>query len=306
MKKYIALFATLAAAVSADARIFMLGTLPEYGLKDISESQWYEINPHTWDTFTSFDDEIIFGTNEPRNTLLQIEFYSTGVHEGRKIGGETLAVSFQDRGAFFGGEGYMDFLYYAPVNPSKYAQQAMFLGGWKYNLTKHLALDLGGNVIYSTKKVIGPGIAGYGGNTWRGDFYVGFVGDIKWLSPFVYFDYDSGYDAKKYLAGFAPKWDISEAFAIKGLSLEPQITFGYVSACRFAGNQKIAGGYWRNDYAYIQGEVNLVYTINNKWKTFIGVGWACHNDGKGKVGKGGVDMGPDQMVWGSCGIGYIF
>ena len=37
---------------------------------------------------------------------------------------------------------------------------------------------------------------------------------------------------------------------------------------------------------------------------FVGVGWAMHNDGK--VASNGVNLGPDNMVWTSCGVGYIF
>ena len=307
MKLFPILLSALVIAASAGfARINGFGSTPEYGLADMSQSDWYEINPYTWDTFTSFDADVIFGLKDKRLTFMQIEFYSTGVLEGRKVGGETLVASFQDRGPFFGGEGYMDLCYFAPVNISKYAQQANFYGGWKYNLTKHVDIDLGGSIIYTTKKVIGPGIAGYGGDSWHGDVYVGFTANIPWLAPFIYFDYDPTYDAKKILGGFAPRLDLYQWTKIRGLSLESQLTFGYVKANRFSGHQKIDGHYWSNDYGYIQTELNLVYTFNNAWRTFIGVGWACHNDGKGKVGQGGVDMGPDQSVWGACGVAVLF
>lgn len=307
MKKTLAcIFVSTLAAVSLSARINGFGAAQEFGTTPPQDAPWYEPNTQTWDSFTSFDERVIFGLDAERSTMLQIEFYSTGVLEGRKVGGETLVASFQDRSLFFGGEGYMDLSYFAPVNPSKYAQQACFYGGWKYNIIKYLDIDLGGSVIYTTKKVMGPGIAGYGGDTWHGDVYVGFIGDFLWLSPFAYFDYDPTYDSKKFLAGFAPRVSLYELTKIKGLSLESQLTFGYVKANRFSGHQKIDGHYWSNDYGYIQAEVNLVYVFKKSWRTFIGVGWACHNDGKGKVGQGGVDMGPDQMVWGSCGIGYIF
>lgn len=306
MKKLLYTIATLSLAISTQARVSMVGQPADYGLKDINESSWYDINPHTWDVFTSFDGDEIFGTKSVRYTAVQVEFHSIGVIEGRKVGAETIVGSFQDRGAFFGGEGYLDLYYFAPVDISKYAQQAVALGGWKYNLTKYVNLDLGGNVIYSTKRVIGPGIAGYGGETLRGDFYAGFVGDIDWISPFVYVDYDATYDALKFFGGFSPKIDLAPYTKIKGLSLETQITFGYVKANRWSGEYKIDGHYWHNDYAYIQADANLVYLFNKTWRSFIGVGWACHNDGKGNVGQGGVDMGPDQMVWFSCGLGYVF
>lgn len=273
----------------------------EYGIEPGPE-KWYQINPHTWNTFTSFDGDIIFGAGKERFTMIGVEYYSTGVIEGRKVGDSTLVASFQDRGAFFGGDGYMDISYFAPVD-SKYAQQATALGGWKYNITKYVDIDLGGNIIYSTKKVIGPGIAGYGGESWRGDFYVGFTSDELYVRPFAYFDYDMTYDATKWLAGFNPIIDLEPLTAIENLRIESQLTFGYVNANRWSGDQKINGNYMRNSYGYIQIEANLVYQIGGV-RMFVGVGWAMHNDGR--VASNGVDLGPDNMVWTSCGIGYIF
>ena len=152
----------------------------------------------------------------------------------------------------------------------------------------------------------GPGIAGYGGETFRDDFYVGFCFDKIYVNPFVYFDYCSEYDAKKYMAGIRPSFDLEPYTAISGLSLDLQLTLGYVSACRFAGEYEIGGMYWRNDYSYIQGEANLVYCID-KIRMFVGIGWACNNAGKREtVGSVAIDMGPDHMVWGACGIGYVF
>lgn len=286
------------------ARISMFAYPAEYGIGPDMEN-WYEISTHTWDVFTSMDADAIFGLNDKRSTVFQTEFYSTGVIEGRKVGSETLCASFSDRGGFFGGEGYMDLYYFAPIDESKYAQQAVFYGGWKYNLNKYLHIDLGGTFTYATKRVIGPGIAGYGGETFRDDFYVGFCIDKLYLNPFVYFDYCSEFDAKKYMAGVKPRLDLYPYTKIEGLSFVAELTFGYIDAQRFSGDYKIDGSYWKNSYAYIQAELNLVYQIESV-RLFVGMGWACHNDGKGKVGKGGVDMGQDQMIWGSCGIGYVF
>lgn len=298
------LLVSLFSAVSF-GRISSFGAPAEYGLASDTEC-WYDINQHTWDVFVSMDSDKILGINDKRLTVFQVEYYSTAVLEGLKVGDNTVCASFSDRGGFFGGEGYMDLFYYAPIDVPRYAQQAVFYGGWKYNLNRYVDIDLGGIFTYSTKRVAGPGIAGYGGETFRDDFYVGFCFDKIYVNPFVYFDYCSEYDAKKYMAGIRPSFDLEPYTAISGLSLDLQLTLGYVRACRFAGEYEIGGMYWRNDYSYIQGEANLVYCID-KIRMFVGIGWACNNAGKREtVGSVAIDMGPDQMVWGACGIGYVF
>ena len=161
MKKFFLLFfAGIISAATLQARITAFGESPKYGIKPLPESaEFYDVNPHTWDVFTTFDGDEIIGANQPRRTVFQIEAYSASVMEGRRVGEFTPVASLTDRGAFFGGDGYMDLYYSAPVD-SKYAQQAVFFGGWKYNLTKYVDIDLGGNIIYTTKKVAGPGLIG--------------------------------------------------------------------------------------------------------------------------------------------------
>lgn len=175
----------VAAACAANARITSLGAPAQFGISPDPES-WYDINPYTWDVFTTFDDEKIFGTNDPRQTIVSAECYSTGVVEGRKVGDFTAVASLTDRGAFFGGDGYLDLYYFAPVDIDRYAQQIVLFGGWKYNVTKYIDIDIGGNVIYSTKPVVGPGLVveGMGGETLRGDIYVGFTSSKLYVEPF--------------------------------------------------------------------------------------------------------------------------
>ncbi len=305
MKKFI-LTASLCAALAAasHARVTAFGEPASYGIKLLPESaEFYDVNPYTWDVFESFDGDKIIGAKEPRRTVFQIEAYSASVMEGRRVGEFTPVASLTDRGAFFGGDGYMDLYYSAPVD-SKYAQQAVFFGGWKYNATKYVDIDLGGNIIYSTKKVAGPGLVGIGGESWRGDVYAGLSTGKIFLRPFAYVGYDPTYDSLKFQGGFNPVFSLEKLTAIKGLSIQSQIIFGYIKANRFAGDTRLSNGnYWRNSYGYIQTESNLVYETNS-WRIFAGVGWTCHNDGK--AGPDNINMGPDNFVWTGGGIGYIF
>ena len=304
-KKYIlSTLSILMFATISQARITSLGESARVGIAPDPQA-WDEVNLHAWDVFTSLDANEILGLDKPRETVISAEFYSTGVMEGRKVGDFTAVASLTDRGSFFGGDGYMDFYYYAPVDTNKYAQQIVWFGGWKYNLTKYLHIDIGGNFVYSTKRTVGPGIYidGMGGETFRGDIYVAFSTDKLYVDPFVLFAYDPTFDCTKFNIGINPKIDLYELTAIRGLSIEAQAIAGYVRAQRFSGSELSTGGYWRNSYAYIQTEANLVYKYKQT-RTFIGVGWAIHNDGE--YAPNGVYMGNDNNVWVGGGIGWMF
>ena len=305
LKNYsLALISILIFATISQARITSLGEPAKFGIAPDPQA-WDEINTHTWDVFTTFDADEIFGINQDRETIITTEFYSTGVMEGRKVGDVTAVASLTDRGAFFGGDGYLDLYYFAPVDASKYAQQIVMFGGWKYNLTKHLHIDLGGNLVYSTKRTVGPGmvVEGMGGETFRGDVYVSLSTNKFYADPFVLIAYDPTFDASKFIAGFNPIMDLSPWIKIDGFTLEMQCIAGYVRAQRFSGREISTGGYWRNSYAFIQTEANLVYRFKHL-RTFIGIGWAIHNDGE--VAPNGESMGNDNNVWVGGGIGWIF
>ncbi len=304
LKNIAFMVAVLGSALYAEARITSLGEPARVGIA-ADPQHWHEINPHTWNVFTEFDGDKMLGVNAEHITTLTAECYSTGIMEGRKVGDFTAVASLTDRGEFFGGDGYLDLYYFAPVDMDRYAQQLVIFGGWKYNLTKYIDIDLGGNIIYATKRVVGPGLVvkGMGGETFSGDIYVAFSSDEVYISPFVLIGYDPTYDETKFMAGFSPKLDLSEILPIKGFSLETSCIFGYTRAQRFSGSEIATGGYWRNSYAYIQTEANLVYTFKHL-RTFIGVGWAIHNDGE--TAPNGESLGGDNNVWVGGGIGWIF
>lgn len=303
-KCFIFTLSILVLVASANARITSLGEHAKFGLAPDPET-WDEVNLYAWDITTTLDAVEILGINQPRETIISAECYSTGVMEGRKVSDFTAVASLTDRGALFGGDGYMDLYYFAPVDANKYAQQFVFFGGWKYNLTKHLHVDLGGNLVYTTKRIVGPGIyvKGMGGETFRGDMYVSLSTDKLYIPPFVLVAYDPTFDCTKYIAGINPKIDLYDLTYIKGLSIEAQAVAGYVRAQRFSGSKIDTGGYWRNSYAFIQAEANLVYRYKHL-RTFVGVGWAIHNDGE--TAPNGEDMGNDNNVWVGGGIGWIF
>ena len=304
MKKYALALIAACAFSTLGARITDLGTSPEYGISDDPQN-WYEINAHTWEVFASMDGVKMLGIDADHYTTVSAECYSTGVIEGRKVGDFTAVGSFKDRGEFFGGDGYFELVYFAPTNMDKYAQQIDVFGGWKYNLTKYVDIDLGGNVIYSTKRVLGPGLVidGMGGQALRGDIYVCLSSRKVYVSPFALIGYDPTYDEMKVIGGFTPSLDLYEITSIKGLSIQTSLIAGYMRAQRFSGSEISTGGYWRCSYSYIQTEANLVY-VYKSLRTFVGVGWAIHDGGR--IAPNGVYMGSDNNVWAGGGIGWIF
>lgn len=293
---FFAALAVLAGLASAHARLNSFALPAEYGLGPYPDG-FFDVNKHTWEVFTTFDSDKIFGTESPRYTFAGAEFYSSGVIEGKKVSDCTFVATFQDRGSFFGGDGYMDIYYWMPAD-STYAQQAVIFGGWKYNLFKYLDLDLGGNIIFTNRKIAGPGITGFGGETSRGDFYAGFTTRELFVRPFAYVDYDFTLECLKLYTGVSPCVELEDVLV--GLALESQFTFGYIDARCYAGGDKP----WKNSYAYFQMEADLVYRFLQHARAFIGGGFAVNNDTNGSP----MDdrLGRKSTLWVSCGLGYVF
>lgn len=286
----------------AHARVGVYALPAKYGVKG-NQNSWNQINTRTWDVFTSFDGNEILGLDSERYTLLQTEFYTSGVVDGRKVGDSTIVASFSDRGAFFGGEGYTDLNCFAPLG-KKYAMQVDFLGGWKYDITTFADIDIGGHIIYSDKKIAGPGFTGLGGTQWKGDIYAGFIFPHFDVNPFVYFSYDPALETIKFIGGLRPVFDLEPFTAIEGLLFEMKLECAYVDAKNWAADDTFYGRKWKNSYFYAQTEANLVYLWNKKVRTFIGVGYAYNNDEK--YAPNGAYLSPKNVAWFSCGIGYLF
>ncbi len=308
MKFTLPIFALIAmAALPLHARIMTYGFQSEYGIKDLSkESSPFYVNPYTWDVFTSGDVDTMLGINaEQSYTVFQAEYSTSMVLEGVKIGGNTMTAALQDRRPLFGGEGYIDCAMITPLS-SAYSKQLRVLGGWKYNLNKYLDIDIGGTINYAFDGIAGVGLPTKDGYRFGGDIYAGFILRDVYVSPFFYVGYNSPCDALKLMAGFAPRISLYELTHIEDLYIESCLCYGYTRANRYAGDNEIGGHYWRNEYSYVQAEANLVYVYDKHWKFSAGVGYAYNTDGSGCVGQGGFDLGPDENLWLTVSVGYVF
>ncbi len=286
------------------ARLLPFGVPAKYGIKEDSQESLTEINPHALNVAERFDLEEIFGITGKSQTMFEFEYSSALVLEGYKIGNGAFTVSASDRRGLFGGESYVDLSSITTID-SYYADQIRLIMGWKYNINKYLDIDIGGNVYWASKDIVGIGLPGPGYRV-GGDFYVGLLVKELYIMPFAYVAYNSPLDAVKYMAGFAPRFEIGEYVGIENLAIESCMMFGYTFANRWADDHVFSNGKWRNSYGYIQTEANLVWYFHENWKVSVGVGWAINNDGHGNVGPDGMDMGSDNNVWGNFSLGFKF
>lgn len=269
---------------------------------------WSDVNTEAWDSFVSFDAERCFGTWEDQGFALNLDYESENVIWGTKTAQETFLPEFVWLGPLFGGEGYTSVKGIIPLQ-SGATQQMFIYGGWRYNLTPKFDIDIGGNIVLATNQNYGPGIPTPWGSGWsdRGTVYLGIIGDF-FMHPSVYFDYDFMLDQKNVLLGIQQDWDLHEELGLpEGLELDFQARFGWLSANAWLGNGRTpTGNQWRNGYVYATTQLDLIYHITEALSTSVGVRYAWNNDGSGPVGPGGIDMGPESMVWFGAGIGYEF
>lgn len=301
MKKFVSISLTLLSIFTLNARISTWGDPGIHGIKEFKPDNFFDINPHTWDVFTSWDSAKMFGLHEDSKPfyMLTAEYHSSYVQEGVKIGENSFVAAFTNRNEFFGGDGYTELLAVLPAE-TRYSRMYVFSGGWKYNLMEFLHIDLGGTFKYYEKQVSAPGVPGLGTH-FTGDLYVGFILDLA-LNPFVYYMYNPDYDANKIMAGINPIIQLDKATGIENLSFEAEIYYGYVKTSAWTADNDVNGKQLHNDYGFVQAEIMFNYL----WKGIrfsIGGGYSYNNDG------GGPEIapdGPDQNLWVSSSIGYVF
>ena len=300
MKKFAALFLTACMLPNAHAHISSIGDPAEFGITPIETEDPLEINPIALDGLGDKTFWQHLGFESEHHTQLKLEYSSRMVFDGMRTADNAFTAELLDRGELFNGDGYTELDAMIPIN-DKFAQMYRFLGGWKYNLTKDLHIDLGGTILYATKRVSGPGITG-AGTRFTGDIYIGFI--YKSLfNPFAYYTYNFDYDSNKITFGFNPVFDLQSLTTIENLSLEMEIYGGYVKANRWTEDDKINGGLPDNNYFFAQAEANLVYVFAGSWKISLGGGYA-HNDGAKSFD--GLKNSPNNLIWINTSIGFIF
>lgn len=294
MKKF-ALFAlTLCLACGSHAARF-LGTLPEWDSAENKENDPFYINTTAFDTLGEFTIEKFFGIGVEHKTVLLAEYRSTEVKDGVKIGENAFTVAINDKYPAFGGELYSSLRAMLPAE-SRYAMTFAFDGGWQYMLTERVALDLGGNFTYNSKRVNAAGLPGEG-TTFYGDFYVGLKLDVP-TTPFAYYTYNPDYLMHKFKVGIAPSIDLSEITGIEGLSVCAEIYYGYNKSNDW-NNGKPDREYC---YGYIQSEAQIIYILNGRWRFAVGGGYSYNHKSDAELER----FSPPQNAWITTSVGIIF
>lgn len=270
------------------------------------EGKWYEVNGEAWDAAVSKSSERMLGTWSDNRFTVGLTYESEDVFWGTKVGGKTLIPRVTWDSPLFGGEAYTDFEMYSPFE-SEEADRYYIVGGWKYYLTPRIVADIGGNFLFTDKKVFGPGIAhrNYGFKE-SGNVYLGFMLDAL-LQPSATFFYDFQLEMSQVEVGLNHDFDLSDML-IEGFSLECRARAGHLSARSWTGrNGDVNGRDWENSYGYIYGTVDLVYRPCRGVRMFVGGRGAMNNDGEGPAGPGLLFwLGPDSMAWFGGGASYEF
>lgn len=299
------LIALLAFCQGAFAQI---GVSPKFGIKQIDpETSWYEVNDFVLNETLSGDINAMIGNDDtPREDILYTKFQSELVMWGKKIASESFTFGFSDKGKLFGGEGYTDIFFLCPIN-NDYARQFYLLTGWKYNLTKYVDIDIGGNITYSDDKIAGPGFVTNLGTHSQGDIFVGLIGNCL-LSPFIYGIYNFEYDQTELRIGIRENYNLDKFLPIKGLWLNFFAYYGLINANRFNGQDAnpITHTYWKNSYSYVQTELSLSWQIDDNWGVSLGLGVAYNTGSDTQAGFENIDNSPDSNVYTTCGVAYKF
>ena len=300
MKKFAALVLTAMALSGAHAHISSIGNPAQFGITPMDSEDPLEINPIALDGLGDKTFLQHLGFEAEHHTQLKLEYSSRMVFDGMRTADNTFTAELLDRGELFNGDGYTELDAIIPIN-DKFSQVYRFLGGWKYNLTKDLDIDLGGTIVYASKRISGAGITG-AGTHFTGDIYIGFIYNSL-LNPFAYYTYNFDYDSNKITFGFNPIIDLQSLTTIENLTLEMEIFGGYVKANRWTADDKINGRLPHNNYFFAQVEANLVYIFAGGWRVALGGGYA-HNDGAREID--GLKNSPNNVLWLNSSIGYVF
>lgn len=258
----------------------------------------FAVNTEAWDSFISFNGQRILGDSSEHNFIPAVTYFTSYTQSGKRIAKNTIVPSFTSTGPLFGGEGYGTVTGVVPFE-SQYVAQFNANGGWKYNLTDWLDIDVGGGLAFYDENSFGEGQANPNGSYYRSKMYFGFIGEVL-FDPAAYVVYDNQLQQLNFVTGLSETWEI-----IENVTIYVEGRFGYLSSRSYLGNSRDpVAGKWRNGYAY------WLTTGDIQWRPFdgatltAGVGYTGNNDGT--VGISNIDLGPENTVYGKFSFSYSF
>lgn len=256
------------------------------------------INTEAWDSFVSFNGQRIMGDPADHSYVPQAAYYTSYTSVGKRLAKSTFVPSFASSGPLFGGDGYMTLTGVVPFD-SDDTYQISFTGGWKYRLLEHLDIDIGGGLAFFDKNSFGAGQPYNLGSYYRNAIYLGFVARLP-LNPAAYVVYDSQLEQVQMVVGISESWELAEDW-----TLFAEARGGQLSSKSYLGHSEDPFyGKWSNGYTYWMTGADLTWTPFDKAAITVGVGYTGNNDGT--TGINGVDLGPENTVYGKVSISYSF
>jgi hypothetical protein len=289
--------------VSAHAQLALESNPYKYASPPVG-SEWYSVNPEAWDSFVSGNFTRVVGSGPQQDFTLGVDYTNRVIVYGKKSMGDAVLPTFTWVGPLFGGEGYSGVSGAIPLQ-SPYAQHLFASGGWRYNLTPDVKIDLGGSVNLYNKSVFGQGLPAPWGYRADSPFWVGLTGNVI-SSPSLYFTYDPTLGENIEALSVSHVFDLKKLVGIPHLHIAARLTAGLLNADVYNGGNKVLGHNWRNGYSYGELSLDADYEVFHGLYLRLGGEWGINNDGSGNTGIAGTNLGPDNNLSFHGGVLYSF
>jgi len=270
-------------------------------------SSAFEVNTRAYDElFEGAGGGNWFGTWEEQIFRLSAQFNSETVIWGTKVSQQSFTPRIDWISPMFGGESYFSVSGITPLDRAD-ADQLWINTGWKYRIFSSLDIDIGGNTVFFSRRVAGPGVVATNyGHRYRNDVYLGLIARVL-LEPSLYVSYDTELQQLLVQGGVNYSLPIGSYFSMDGLSLDMTARVGYLNANKWlARSVAFTGQNYTPTYFFGEVKADLVYRIGDGLKLNAGVRYAGNTEGTGASGFPGLSLGPDNMVWFGAGVGYEF
>ena len=251
-----------------------------------------------------------------------MDYESQYIFRGKKVTNGAFQPSAQFGYPIYGGSLYVGAWTSQPLGhagggaaaipgPNQHNEIDLF-GGYTYPLdmiTKSLGVDVGYMYYWYPDASAAGSIYGTSDNQ---EIHLGFTYDTSNvipvnLSPTLYFYHDFVLDQNDVEFGLSYTWDLSSLTGVKGVTLVPSATLGWLGAHNSFGQVFFPGGaHWRNSYTYYKVQLNLNYQLNSWAQAFIGVRYSGNNDGTAVSATFGSPQAPGSAnsIWGGAGLNF--
>ncbi len=258
-----------------------------------------------------------------------MDYETQYIFRGKKVTNGAFQPSVQFGYPVYGGSVYAGLWTNQPAGragtvagPNQHGEIDLY-GGYTYPLdflVKTLSVDVG-YMYYWYPDVGGINSAA----SQNQEVHIGFTYDTTSaigfnLSPSFFYYHDFILDQNDFELGISYTYDLSGMTGLKGLSVVPAATVGWLGGNHELGAQvdwpaHVPGGptqNWRNAYTYYLFKVDLNYKITDWATAFIGFRYSGNNDGTGQIPPWTAgpatptaqSPGTANSIWGGAGVKF--